>query len=98
VNDVRESPALEIIKLLEEEKAKVSYYDPYVKSFSIEGEKYSSLTTLDKKELSEKDIILITTDHTNVDYEMVAKNAKLVFDTRNVINSIPAIMKKVILL
>lgn len=85
VNDVRESPALEIIKLLEEKKAIVSYYDPYVKSFSIKGKKYNSLSILDNKVVSEKDIVLITTDHTKVEYAKVVKNAKIVFDTRNII-------------
>jgi len=94
VNDVRESPALEIIKCLEKEGAIISYYDPYVKKISVEGKEYKSIKKLDKKEITEKDIILITTDHTNIDYKMVVKNAKVVFDTRNVVkNDIKNIIK-----
>lgn len=94
VNDVRESPALEIIKYLEKEGAIVSYYDPYVKKISLEGKEYKSIKKLDKNEIAEKDIILITTDHTNVDYKMVIENARIVFDTRNAIkNSFKNLLK-----
>lgn len=85
IADLRESPALEIIKKLAEEKAIISYYDPYIPKFVNNGKDYKSLNRLTKKELEEKDIIIITTDHSAVDYKMVIKNSKLVFDTRNVI-------------
>jgi len=86
IDDLRESPALEIIKKLEEEKAIVFYYDPYIPKFINNGKEYKSLKELTSEEIKEKDIILITTNHSNVDYEMIAKNAKIVFDTRNAIN------------
>lgn len=85
IDDLRESPALEIIKKLEEENAVVSYYDPYIPKFVNNGKKYKSLKELKAEEIKEKDIIIITTDHSAVDYEMIIKNAKIVFDTRNVI-------------
>jgi len=85
IDDLRESPALEVIKKLEQEGAIVSYYDPYIPEFTINGKEYKSLKELTKEEIKEKDVVIITTAHTKIDYEMVLKNAKLVFDTRNAI-------------
>lgn len=83
IADLRESPALEVFKKLEEEKAIVSYYDHHIPKFTKNGKVYKSLKELTVKEIKEKDIIIITTAHSNVDYEMVAKNAKVIFDARN---------------
>jgi len=85
IEDLRQSPALEIIKKLEEEKAIISYYDPYIPKFINNEKEYKSLGKLSEEEIKEKDIVIITTDHSEVDYGMVVKNAKAVFDTRNVI-------------
>lgn len=85
INDLRESPALEVIKKLEEEKAIVSYYDPYIPEFTSDGKEYKSLKELTKEEIKDKDIIIIITAHSKVDYKMITKNAKVVFDTKNVI-------------
>jgi UDP-N-acetyl-D-glucosamine dehydrogenase len=85
IQDLRESPALEIIKKLEEENAVVSYYDPYIPDFVNNGRKYKSLKELNGEEIKESDIIIIITDHSTINYEVVVKNAKIVFDTRNVI-------------
>ena len=82
---MRESPALEVIKGLVEEGSKVFYYDPFISKFIINGEKYKSLKELAALEIKEKDIIIITTDQSTIDYEMLADNAKAVFDSRNVI-------------
>jgi len=76
---------LEIIKKLEEENAVVSYYDPYIPDFVNNGRKYKSLKELNGEEIKERDIIIIITDHSTINYEAVVKNAKIVFDTRNVI-------------
>ena len=85
ISDLRESPALEIITKLEEEKATLSYYDPYIPKFIHNGKEYKSLKKITKDEIRSKDIIIITTAHTKVDYNLIIKNAKAVFDTRNVI-------------
>jgi len=87
VNDLRESPALEVIKRLEEEKAIVSYYDPYITKFINNKREYESLKELTSEEIRENDIIIITTEHSKVDYKMLAENAKAVFDTRNVVKN-----------
>ena len=88
IDDLRESPALEVLKKLEEEKAIVSYYDPYIPKFKNNEKEYKSLKELTIEEIKEKDIIIITTAHSKIDYDMVAKNAKAVFDTRNAIKII----------
>ena len=85
IDDLRESPALEVIKKLEEEGSIVSYYDPYISEFTNNRKEYKSLKELTAEDIIKKDIIIITTAHTAVDYKMVAKNAKAVFDTRNAI-------------
>jgi len=85
INDIRESPALEIIKKLEEEGAIVSYYDPYIPDFTTNEKEYKSLKKLTEEEIKAKELIIITTNHSTVNYEMVVKNAKAVFDTRNAI-------------
>ena len=85
IDDLRQSPALEIIKKLEEEKAIISYYDPYIPEFTSTGKEYKSLKELTAEDIIEKDIVIITTAHSAVDYKMVVKNAKAVFDTRNAI-------------
>ncbi len=85
VSDVRESPAIEVIKLLQNKKAQVSYYDPFVESLNVEGEVLAS----EKQISAEKyDCIVITTAHSNVDYKKVAQSGIPVFDTRGVLNGL----------
>ena len=85
ISDLRESPVLEIITKLEEEEVILSYYDPYIPEFIYKGKEYISLKNMTEKEIKTKDIVVITTDHTKVNYKLIVKNAKAVFDTRNVI-------------
>ena len=83
IDDMRESPALSIRKLLKFKGANVSYHDPYVKN--IDEEKSLELNV---KNIKNQDAIVITTDHSNVDYELIGKHAKLIIDTRNVMTNI----------
>ena len=85
IDDLRESPVLEIIKKLEEEDAIVSYYDPFIPSFTHENIEYKSLKNLNLQNIRGNDLIVITTDHTSVDYKILTDNAKYIFDTRNVL-------------
>jgi len=78
IDDMRESPALRIMELLEYKGANVCYHDPYVKN--VKSLKNTELT---KENIGKQDAIVITTDHTNVDYDLLAKHAKLIVDTRN---------------
>jgi UDP-N-acetyl-D-glucosamine dehydrogenase len=89
VDDVRESPALDVIRLLEAKGAVVSYHDPHVAQFNEEGKTRRSIDLTDEA-LSSADCVVITTDHTAVDYERVVRLAKLVVDTRNATRGIQA--------
>jgi len=82
IEDIRESPALDIIRLLEGRGAKVSYHDPYVPSFSEDGHQAVSVP-LTKEVLAAADCVVIVTDHANVDYGLVRREARRVVDTRN---------------
>jgi UDP-N-acetyl-D-glucosamine dehydrogenase len=87
VSDVRESPAIDVIAMLEKVGAKVSYHDPYVPKIDLEGKIMHSVP-LDKKALREADCVIIVTDHSSLDYEFVVDHAQLVFDTRNALKKI----------
>ena len=82
IDDIRESPALDIIRLLEGQGARVVYSDPHVPCFSENGHEYRSVP-LDAQAVAAADCVMIVTDHTAVDYRMIGRNAKLVVDTRN---------------
>jgi UDP-N-acetyl-D-glucosamine dehydrogenase len=87
VKDLRESPALEIIELLVKKGAFVSYYDPYLPYLKIDGINLKGLK-FDKNAFRDSDCVIIVTDHSNVDYQFIAKNSPLVVDTRNVLKAI----------
>jgi UDP-N-acetyl-D-glucosamine dehydrogenase len=100
VDDIRESPALKVIKLLKDRGAEVSYYDPHVPVFRSErhGElPAKSLRGLSPQALREADAVLILTDHDKVDYEKVVKNARLVIDTRNATKNVRRGREKIVL-
>jgi len=84
IDDLRESPALDIIHLLEEKGAHVYYHDPYVPSFHHEGMEMVSVTDLDVA-LSMVDCVVITTDHDVYQWGEIARKAALVVDTRHVL-------------
>jgi UDP-N-acetyl-D-glucosamine dehydrogenase len=82
INDIRESPALDVIRLLEKQGAEVVYHDPHVLTFREDGHEYASVALTDK-EVSAADAVVIVTDHTSVDYQRVVDRAAVVVDTRN---------------
>jgi UDP-N-acetyl-D-glucosamine dehydrogenase len=82
VGDIREAPALEIIKMLVQSGARVSYTDPYVPEIVIDGVKLCS-KRLTKRLLGMSDCALIVTDHSCFDYESIVRLSSLVVDTRN---------------
>jgi UDP-N-acetyl-D-glucosamine dehydrogenase len=82
IDDVRESPALDVIRLLEELGADVVFHDPYVPSFREEGVLHEGVPLTDD-EVSNADAVVIVTDHTSVDYQRIVNLAPLVIDTRN---------------
>jgi len=82
VNDVRESPALNVMKILADKGAVLSYTDPYVPVVQEEGLALES-TDLDDGLLASADCVVILTAHREIDYRMVIRSAQLVVDTRN---------------
>jgi UDP-N-acetyl-D-glucosamine dehydrogenase len=82
IDDLRESPALDIIRLLEQFGADVSYHDPWVPAFTEDGHAFTSVP-MTAESLAATDCVLVVTDHSNVDYAMVRQHAPLVVDTRN---------------
>ena len=82
IKDLRESPALDVIKLLEDKGAKVVYNDPYVPVFNWKGGKFKS-TKLTEAVVKKADLVVILTDHTDYNYQWVVDHAKLIFDSRN---------------
>jgi UDP-N-acetyl-D-glucosamine dehydrogenase len=84
IDDMRESPALDVIRLLEERGAEVSYHDPLVPSFREEGHERSSVALTDAL-LLKSDAVVVVTDHDGIDWGRVAAKASLVVDTRNVL-------------
>jgi len=83
IDDLRESPALTIIELLQKEGAQVSYHDPYF-PFIGKGRKYDlQMKRSGLENLSEYDCVVIITDHSDYDYQQIVRDAQLVVDTRN---------------
>ena len=84
IDDVRESPALDVLILLETAGAIVNFFDPYIANIVIDNKTKTGLTELKTESLQTYDAVVILTDHSNVDYELVRKQAVLIIDTRNV--------------
>jgi UDP-N-acetyl-D-glucosamine dehydrogenase len=82
INDVRESPALDVIRLLEERGAHVEYHDPFVHEFREEGHTRKGVE-LSEEMLRWADAAVIITDHKSIDYQRVVDHATMVIDTRN---------------
>jgi UDP-N-acetyl-D-glucosamine dehydrogenase len=87
IDDMRESPALDVMRLLEQQGADVVYHDPYVPKFREDGHEHSSVALSDE-ELTRADAVVIVTDHSNVDYQRVVNMARVVVDTRNATRSL----------
>ncbi len=82
IDDMRESPALDVIRLLEEQGAEVSYHDPFVAKFVEDGHSMESVPLTDDV-LTKSDAVVVVTDHSSVDYQRVVDRASVVVDTRN---------------
>ena len=82
IDDIRESPALDIYALLLEKGAEVYYHDPFVPSFKFEDTVISS-TDICEESIKYYDCVILATDHACFDYPMISKNTQLIVDTRN---------------
>ena len=96
IDDLRESPALEILHLLQEKGAQVFYHDPFCPLIADDG--HTPLKNLPMKsvEMSEAmlqamDAVVVIADHSSVDYALVAEKARLVIDTRGIMRGVPGL-------
>jgi UDP-N-acetyl-D-glucosamine dehydrogenase len=85
VDDIRESPSLKILELLEREGAVIGYHDPHIPAFPDLRDSHLRLESvkLDEQTLREQDCVVIVTDHSAYDYEWIVEHADLIVDTRN---------------
>ena len=97
LNDCRESPALEIAELLLATGAELVFYDPLVESAVIGGKAWPTVP-LTAEEIVAADLVIITTDHSCIDYTWLVQQAKRVLDTRNATKHVVDPAKKVVLL
>lgn len=89
IDDYRESPAIRVIRELRRVGAVVCYYDPYIPIFKDHGSQMRGEKALSAELLQSVDLVMITCAHTVVDYAFVQQNAKLIFDTKNVMKKLP---------
>jgi UDP-N-acetyl-D-glucosamine dehydrogenase len=88
INDCRESPALDIIQILNDSGSTISYYDPYVPEINYGKIHIQSLDKLDEIVLNQFDATVVVTDHSEINYELISDNSKFIIDTRNVFKNI----------
>ena len=94
VDDMRESPALDVIAGLRERGGDIRYHDPFVPECTIAGENFKSVDLTDE-ELKTSDLVVVLTDHPNVDYDRVVRIGPRVFDTRNATKDVAADREKI---
>jgi len=95
IDDLRESPALDVIGLLEKKGAEVEYHDPYVSSLQLEGKTHYSVKDLDAA-VREADCVVIVTNHKVYDYAKILRESKLIVDTRNALGKMGYKNEKVV--
>ena len=95
IGDIRESPALEVIRLILDKKAEFLYHDPYIKNLSLDEREtyYSEPLTVDLVE--SVDCVVILTDHGAIDYDWLVEHAQRVVDTRNATRSVKKGQEKI---
>ena len=81
IDDYRESPAIKVIEELKKAGAETDYYDPWISEYKDKGQVFKGIEKIDEKIIAGYDIIVITAAHTNIDYDMIQKNAQAIFDT-----------------
>jgi UDP-N-acetyl-D-glucosamine dehydrogenase len=95
VDDLRESPALDVIHLLQHKEALVTYHDPYIPQFKHDGWGMQSVADLFPA-VSSADVVVIVTNHSDYDYLAILENASLVVDTRNALGQLGKNSSKVV--
>jgi UDP-N-acetyl-D-glucosamine dehydrogenase len=97
IDDWRESPSVQVMQLIQAEGSTVSYYDPYVPYLTLDGRPLMSAKDLDQA-VAQADLVIITTDHSQVDYGSVISRAKAILDTRGITRKLADPDRKVMLL
>lgn len=92
IDDYRESPILDIMEILEKKGANVQFSDTHIDTFSYRGKLYKGIS-LTEEVVASADIVIITTDHSGFDYEMIGQHGKLIFDTRNAMKNVAVVHK-----
>jgi UDP-N-acetyl-D-glucosamine dehydrogenase len=87
IDDLRESPALDVIGLLHQKGARVSYHDPYIPSLNHDGLDYQSVPDL-MQAVRQADCVVIITNHSSYNYTAILENAQLIVDTRNALGKL----------
>jgi UDP-N-acetyl-D-glucosamine dehydrogenase len=95
IDDLRESPALDVIGLLHQKGARVEYHDPYISSLDEDGIQYSSVSDLTSA-VGSADCVVIVTNHSSYDYSQILEKAPLIVDTRNALGALGREHPKVI--
>jgi len=95
IKDVRESPALDVIKLLQNAGAQVKYNDPHVPSIRMDNSLLKSVK-LTRKLIQSSDCVAVLTDHSSYDYNFIVRNAQLVMDTRNATKNVKHNREKIV--
>ena len=88
IDDYRESPALKVIENFEKAGTGIDFYDPYISEYKFKGNKKQGLKEIDTQILMGYDLVVITTAHTNIDYNFIQQNSKSIFDTKNVMKNV----------
>ena len=94
VSDIRESPALDVIRLLDAKGAEVSFHDPHVTELQLDGWSGKSVELSDEA-LASADLVVILTDHSSIDWDRVVGAAGRVYDTRNATRHVTAHTEKI---
>lgn len=87
IDDVRQSPALDVMDHLQKNGAKLSYNDPFIPQFTYKGNTYAS-TELTVEVLQEADLVILLTMHTGYDYAFIQEHAQMIFDTKNAFKNV----------
>jgi len=92
ISDLRDSPAIRVYQIMKPQVSVVDYCDPHVPELDIDHQKIKSVE-INAREIKKYDIVVILTDHSAFDYEMIVKSARLVVDTRNAVQDGPTVFK-----
>ncbi len=94
-SDTRESPALDVLRLLDEQGARVRYHDPFVRELEIGNGRRLRRGSLSSKSLGSVDLVIVVTDHSSYDLDEIVRDAPLILDTRNATASVRGGRRKV---